>query len=25
MKQNGEENPSLIIFDMNNAKRQPLT
>ena len=25
MKQNGEEKPSLIIFDMNNANAKPLT
>lgn len=25
MKQNGEEKPSLIIFDMNNAAAKPLT
>jgi len=25
MKQNGEEKPSLIIFDLNNANAKPLT
>src|SRR5207245_10402761 len=25
MKQNGEEKPSLIIFDMNNVNAKPLT
>jgi len=25
MQQNGEEKPSLIIFDLNNANAKPLT